>query len=606
MHRESRWLEGVTARPIYYFAVAFVVAMVALLVVLQLVAMANTGEPGVIRTILGRFAPSLASIDVSSAAIQAVIGTAVVGASAIVAFLVAVSALQASLASNVLSDPDYVLSHNAYSAYRKYGFLVGSLIAAYRTHRHEQDLASYERIEPSGTGGKDAENDTPTQAAQPPWNSIVAELRELLLDTSFQVAALEAAKVLDAGAGDENQHRLRKAFATAISALDQEGRPGGSGRSPEHALTVLLAHASTLDIELRRGLDKVGELHPMPKPNRLPKEGERLLHYLAQWMPRIGTIQVGEDFQFAARANAFAGEEFAASFGSTWQKMFDELLNEVFDSSSDWKSGPCVDPFENGLHRAMRIAAVCGDHVTAMQLREQAEKFAKDQGLKPTVVVVRNKASLPPPTRAGSNDFMIFHVTRKTLPLLFGGNALSSGDVLGPHTRGCVIVDGLRSGEMGYVEERVEHYFSELGADGDEPREPRQQCETCRPCAACGECTLCRNCKDPCPSRFEVFVDVLTQIAYSPGHQVRLGDTVVVAERVSSHLTDDGRPGINLAERDKASAAEGPKLVWVGVDYRQIGVEPPTRLDDWSSEMWAMFKDYGAAVSDEVRELTKL
>lgn len=604
---ESRWLERFTARPMKYFAVAFGVSLVILAVLLQLVSVANTGEPGLIRTFLGSFTPSLMSIDVSSAALQAVIGTAVVGASAIVALLVAVAALRASEMGNVLSDPDYVLSHNAYSAYRKYGFLFGSLIASYRTYRHEQELASYEQTNYVVITQPGEAAEAPAAGPRPRWNSILAELRTLLLDTPFQVAALEAAKVLDASGGDANQHRLRKAFANALSALEQQGDAGNAQMPAEHALTVLLAQASILDAELRRGLDAVKGLD---LPTRSPEESERLLHYLAQWMPAIGKLQVGEDFQFAARANAFAGEEFGSMLGGkgTWQEMFDELLKEVFVTNAGWKSGPCVDPFENGLHRAMRIAAVCGDHVTAMQLRERAHAFAKDRGLVPKLVVVRNKASLPGPATKDSKDFFIFHVTRKTLPLLFGGNAFSSGDVLGPHTRGCVIVDGLRSSEMTHVEAQVE--ASSAPAETDDAAHQggraRAKCESCRPCPVCGECRLCRNCADPDPSRLDIFVQVLTSTAYGRGHQVRLGNTTVRADRDSSHLSGEGPPGVNLDERDKAPAAEGPKLAWVGLDYRQFGLEPPSWRSDPSSEMWSIFHDFGSSVSDEVRELTKL
>lgn len=602
---ESKWVDRFTTRPMKYFAIAFGVSIVALAALLQLISAANTGEFVLIRTLFGNFTTSLASIDATSAALQAVIGTAVVGASAIVALLVAVAALRASQMSNVLADPDYVLSHSAYSAYRKYGFLFGSLIASYRTYRHEAELASY-------TSAPTTPSDTSSagsHAPRPRWDSILAELRTLLLDTPFQVAALEAAKVLELGGGDENQHRLRKAFANALSALEQQVDSSSKKVSAEHSLTVLLAQASLLDAELRRGLDAVKELD---LPSRPPEEGNRLLHYLHQWMQDIGSLQIGEDFRFAARANAFAGEEFASMLGNTsWQKMFNGLLDEVFITNKHWRSGLCVDPFENGLHRAMTIAAVCGDHTTAMQLREQAQAFARAQGFIPMLVVVRNKASLPPPANQEAKIFHIFHVTRKTLPLLFGRRGSGYGDVLGPHTRGCVIVDGLRSADIANIEAKVANRAQEMAAaeaaeDTTETPASKENCVNCRPCKVCGRCGLCDNCKNHSPSRLDIFVDVLTEIAYGPGHTLQLGKLPVYIDRVSSHLTDEGEPGVEFSEQDEVPAALGPKLVWVGLDYRQLGVEPPSVLDDWSSEMWSIFNDYGASVSDEVRALTNM
>ena len=51
----------------------------------------------------------------------------------------------------------------------------------------------------------------------------------------------------------------------------------------------------------------------------------------------------------------------------------------------------------------------------------------------------------------------------------------------------------------------------------------------------------------------------------------------------------------------------GPRILWAGIDYRQLGVEPPKRIDDFTREMHSIFGwEQELAVSDEVRELTGL
>ena len=325
------------------------------------------------------------------------VGTAVVGASAVVALLVAVAALRASQQSNALalnqnkladhqnvlarqanelSDPDYVLSHDAYSAYRKYGFLVGSLIASYRSFRHERELENYPMREDE------------TMPLSRRWShaSTLTELRTLILHTPFQVAALEAAKLIDkraattgnAGYPDIHQHNLRKSFADFLGALERHINDYDMrGASPEQSFTGLLAQASILDRELKRGIDAVTNCETALEPHETESS---LVLYLKRWMGRIEPVQLGEDFASAVRANAFAGEEFAKFLNGkleSWQGKFASLLDEVFVDNAGWTSAWCTDPFGNGLHRAMRIAALCGDHTTPLKLRDIAEDYQK-------------------------------------------------------------------------------------------------------------------------------------------------------------------------------------------------------------------------------------
>ena len=321
-------------------------------------------------------------------------------------------------------------------------------------------------------------------------------------------------------------------------------------------------------------------------------------------MGKIDPVQVGEDFKYAVRANAVAGEEFGALLGGglpSWQESFADLLNHVFVENKLWKSGPCVDPYGNGLHRGMSIAALCGDHVTPMALRKQAATFARDQGWEPIVVPIRKKESWVRP-REDDKAFYIFHVTRRTLPLLFDGN------VLNPHTRGCVIVDGVRSADMADIEAAAALTFDRNHADEqNEVVKPKTQtpCVKCDTCPACGGCARCGSCEKAKRGDMDILIHQLTIAAYH-GYEIQMADRQTLrASRESIRLTELSDDDTE-SEGSKQAGLLGPKLAWVGLDYRQFGVEPPTRQEKCFSEMWSVLSRGRATVSDEIRALTKL
>lgn len=631
----SKWFKRFTKHPMWWFFTAFIASIVVLSFLLQALSRGNSGSrPGF---------PSLAAIDVTSAALQAVVGTAVIGASAIVALLVAVAALRASERNNEiaeaqrqladrqnalaehqneLADPDYALSHAAYAAYRRYGFIAGSLIAAYRSFRHERELASY-RPE-----GKPLPSGSPVR---PRWDSLLLELRELLLNTPFQVAALEAALVLDRNAaapdgevGDGNQHDLRQAMASAVAALDASLHKSSSEERAEHALASLLSDVARLDRELGRGLKAVNGLPPAPVEG-----SSSLVYYLKRWMPLIQPVQVGDDFSVALSTTAFQGEMFAKSmrFGKrmTVDAMVPELLDSVFvDAKTDdesevpWVSAPCTDPFGVGLNRAMMAAALIGDHTTVLRVRELAEDFAKTQEWDPEYISIRGPVDLFDIKKPSEGDgrFLILHVTPKTLPLLFH----DSPQLLNPHTRGCVIVDGVRSADLAWAEDAACEYFEEFKQDQDRREKdksaahaegestPDKHCDRCPTCPACAGCWRCGTCADD-PREFDIFVHVLARAAASEsGIRLPTLDASTFTVRRAERFLGRDPVSDEYLEPSLANPVPSPRLAWIGIDYRKVGVEPPSRADNWTFELWSLLSRDSQlrGVSDEVSELAGL
>lgn len=580
----TRLFERAAARPVRYFLLAFVVAILLLWLCLQVVAGWNDG---------GQWLPGLLAMDATSAGLQAVVGNAVVGASAVVALVVAVAALKASEAgnrlaeqgnglserANELGDPDYLLSHQAHAAYRKYGFLMGALISDFRLSRHSRDLAAYLPREVGGEAG-------PDRVPRPGYvrsNRLLEELRELLFDTAFSVASLETARVLDErnGTGEYEQHKLRKAFAGLNAALSAHIEDEDQGRDPEVGVVWVLVQATLLDRQVRAGIEAVTTL-PVPGDG---SAGQRFLRYLRQWMGEMRPVETGDGLDVAVRARAFGGEELAKYLGGgkplpPAADLLKEKLGELFVEREAWRSRDDTDPPRIGLHSGMRVAALCGDHTTVLQLQKTAEEFAHKKNWEPVILELNSVASLAdPPRSADDKRFFIYRVTRRTLPYLFGDGGLNAW------TRGCVIVDGLRSAELGWVEDRLAEMAAEQARLWREQEEERE-----------------REPREVTP--LHAFVEFMADQVYC-GIQVSQGEgRSHRLRRERDYLAQDP-----VTREDEASAASvpGPKVLWLGIDYRELGREPPERLDDFTAGLPSIFaSDQVLAVSDEVRELTGL
>lgn len=578
----SKWLVRFTSRPMWYFSVAFVLSMVILWLALQMLSIWNS---------VGG-APDLKGIEVTSAAVQAVVGTAVVGASAIVALLIAVAALRASEQNNILNDPDYLLSHQARSDYLKFGFLYGTLISLYRAQKHESELASYI--------GEDAGNERISSVR---WQPLVRDLRDLLSRTALQVAALEGAKARDQANEDQglHEHVLRRMFSQVLETLEAEDDNLNTSLPAGTWVIRILAAMTLLGNELEEGLKAVSKLDAAQESSR-----GGLLGYMHRWAADTTFIRVDPSFARVITSTTIAEEAFLAGMTGVLPSptaALSENLEQLMADHKNWKSGECTDPMSVGLHRAMRVAALIGDHSTVQDLSATAAEFAERQGLRPYAANIITKEDveelahlIKKDAGEGQNSFLVLTISRKRLPVLFHGNLINKD------TRGCVIVDGLRSPHLAWLEEAVLAWLEEavrkrLESQAQDYEAEAAQCNHCLNCDACGGCSRCGTCVGEVPRELDLMLNVLATRAYAGDGQ--WGDPSL--GRIERDFPDLRRtPG-----KAELQSADGPAMMWIGIDYRQLGVEPPTRMDDCSCEMWSFFGRSNATVSNELRSLSQ-
>lgn len=550
----SKWLAKFTTRPMWYFAMAFIAAMAALWVALQIFSTYNSGPGG---------SPDLKGLEVTSAAVQAIVGTAVVGASAIVALLVAVAALRASEQNNIHNDPDFLLSHQAHSDYQKFGFLYGTMISTYRAQKHESELASYGR----------EETDPEPEIQTPRWNPLVRELKQLLSSTALQVVALKCARVRDesiAKAG-HNEHMLRRMTSEVLGALEAQADnhdatlPAGTWMLRVLALTTLLGH------ELEQGLTAVSKLD-----SETAKDEDALVGYIHRWS-NLSFVRLDPSFGRAVTSTTLAGEaQVALLSGNGGFKSPAEVLTSALTTlqsdRKDWKSGQSTDQDSIGLHRAMRVAALIGDHTTAQDLSATAAAFAKDSGMTPYVANIITKddvdalrAFIRESCDPAGPPFLVVTVSRRRIPVLF------HHDLFNEATRGCIIVDGLRSPYLSWLEKDVQEEFLRITSSKTANKKPRE---------------------------LDLMVQQLARRAYAGDGQWGDPDIGKVKRAFPDLVRSRGH--------EIADIAQVPALLWVGIDYRQIGVEPPSSDDHWPYEMWSFFGRQleNIAISEELQSIS--
>jgi len=574
---DSKWVDRFSTRPLRYFWISFVVATGLMWLILQLLATYNSN---------GEWIPTLTVLETTSSGVQAVIGTAVVGASAIVALLVALAALRASKDNNALSersneltDPDYLLSHNAYLGHRRFNFLVGALLASYRTYLHERDLTAYA----SASG-------TPNTASSPRWVKLLEALHALMLDTSFQVASLEAAKELDRSllgrGGGSAEHMLRKELAAMLAVLD-EALAKDVSNSPEQHLVRLLSSAEALDWQLINARQAV-----MAMTEETLRQRPVLLTHLRKWMGEVEPAELGSDLSHASRAGSFGGEELVSQFFGAHkpaaEQLEDQLVQTICDGVVDRGTVTERQRHEMGIHGWMRVAAICGDHASIMDLQNTAHAFATGRGLKPIHATIRSIATLQS-ALPSKDEFYILTVNRRTLPLLFNGGFLDHGP------RACVFIDGLRSSDLTQLEDELERLFN-LKADRFQ-EQAKKEWDNPPLASMVG---LEENVdEDDDGDRFYDMLSVLTSLVFREQIQIPTGDG-------RSYGLNRNNPVLNLGSGDPGEEVEHPRIVWVGMDYRRMGVEPTSRLDNFSAELWSIFGSGKLAVSEEVRRLTRM
>lgn len=480
----------------------------------------------------------------ASALVQAIVGTALVGASAFVAILIATSAaktaesaLSESKLNNKLNDPDYLSAKQALRGYQRYAFQIGSLLAAWRLHQQQSQLQAYSL-------GVDASQQAPL------WTNTLEQLQELLSDASFVSAIYEAASLLDRdtsnhAGGETNVQALRKSVAglgcTIESILRDKGTDGSSD-----VMMNLMARSALLVHQLELGREAMERY--IPEQGAEPGSDLRLreyplLRWLVAWTSQIPLFETDRNFSNFLRIPF--GEVFL--FGGIG------LEAALPDAIHDVLAAPMLGDSRAeryGLHRGRLVATSVGDQSTVLSIEALAAETARAQGFEPTIVHVSDPNAVPKFGRdTEGKRFFIFSCTRKNLPFLFRDG------VWGPATRGCVIIDGVRGRD-------------DLCAIEDE-LEKRVAIRKSAPRA----------------------VDLVESLAR---HAV-FGGKLRFTEFASLDPEDE-----------ESGMGNGPRMLWIGIDYRELGVEPGARLDDWSCELWSILQRDGSFIGNDAAQMLKL
>ena len=491
----------------------------------------------------------------ASALVQAIVGTALVGASAFVAILIATSAaktaesaLSESRLNNKLNDPDFLAAKHALRGYQQYAFLMGCLLATYRLHRQTKQLRDYAAAGESKGGPVEDQ-----RATLPVWNETLRQLQALLFDTYFVSTAYEAARFHDSkdpsadqDSGETRAQALRKNMAGLASTIEQILDPSQAAEAGK-ALMHLMARAQLLNRDLKRGCDALKEAKKPTRTARPEASAYPALYWFSEWVEQVPEFETDRDFDSAL----YRPFEELLGFGELGSVpgMIRSVLSEKFN--------PPAKECDVGRHVAALVATVIGDQATVLGVERCAAQTAKALGLEPAFVMLTAQnvgAALSDSCglKQGNRKFQIFTCTREALPYLF------KEGVLGPYTQGCVIIDGIRADDaLGGIEKSLE----EIGASSGGLK-----------CAS-----------------------------YPP-------DIYALIQRLAIHASGQGaRADSRLAslqpEDEESALGDGPRLAWIGIDYRDLGHAPPTRLDDWNCELWAIFQRGGRMLGVDAAEM---
>lgn len=509
----------------------------------------------------------------ASTLVQAILGTALVGASAFVAIMIATSAtktadsaLHESKTNNQINDPDYLGAKQALRGYQRYAFQVGSLLATYRLHKQQSQLRQYAQhgvTKESGDPGAKDVSAVPVGPG-PAWNETLRQLQQLLFDESFVSAAYEAARLLDDSEADDRPgethvQALRKDMAGLSSVIEQilaDQRVADS----TGALMNLLARSALLVHQLELGC--VGMTRFALSANDSTSTASDssnypMLRWLSGWVGQIPAFETDRSFRDFLRIPF--GEFFLfgmPQISNEVPRVIDEILSGVMPSKLGHMRDAC------GLHRALLVATTVGDQATLLGLESVVGKVARKQGLEPMHVHVTDPNGVP---RFGAErdngKFLIFTCTRKTLPFLF------RDAVFGPYTKGCVIVDGVRASDpLCLMEDSFQERSTWVSKQHSDD--------------------------DVAPDAFVPDIaDVVRALAVDAMNQGKLRDAYF------SYLGP---------ESENSPLGDGPRIAWIGIDYRELGVEPPSRLDNWSCELWSILQQGGYALGVDVVQMLKL
>lgn len=335
---------------------------------------------------------------------------------------------------NELSDPDYELSRDAYTNYRKYEMLIGALLASERSQKHLQDLQNY------GAALGVVKSESLTNRA---WVTLNEQLRSVLLDDAFLLASLEAAKLIDgiSATGDKAQHLLRRSMASMLMAVEKELDQKNPHEWKE-SLSRMMINAAQMNRQLRDGAQAVRDSR-----EEIQQGGNRFLEYISRWMGEFQDAQTGAELAaFAQRG--LSAELFTSAGGPL--PILDALVEERIENliamlGKNREENPNDGTQKGGkslaLHLGMAVTAWAGDHETFMGLPAKVEHAVKrhnPEWKKIWTGRISGAHDLPVP----GYDFYIISVSGElqAIRTLFHRN-----DGIGANElpRGCIIVDGL-------------------------------------------------------------------------------------------------------------------------------------------------------------------
>jgi len=472
----------------------------------------------------------------ASALIEATIGTAVVAASAFVAIVIATSAARTAELANKINDPDYLAAKAALRSYQKYVFVMGGLLAIYRSYRHEAELQydhyQSEKSELNQSSG--TEHSERCDLGPPPWDRPLSELQELLFDTDFLSVLHELAHLQDESIdpdckenAESHVQKLRSNVSQLASTVERYLAPR-EVHSPSFANSVLFhlmaraAMLSGLVRELVRDLKNNRHLFHQ-QSNSFPT-----LKWFSEWIEQIPDVEVDRDFSDLVRQEL---PEFRLVDKDTpYSSISDQirkLMAKTYEDASfpvSYRGDPQKEMIRLDAHSASLVKTLIGDQSTVFRIEQEARRVAKSLGMNPVIHHNRMVGDRK------ENQFDIIYCLPGQIGRLFGAEGIR------PNTRGCVIIDGMRS----------------LSPVALSPTEQKMLNE--------GKYSI----------TIYDFVDDLLKRALDAG--LRENESL-------------SYPAKDYPEKD-----EGPRIMWIGIDYRPFSKAPEDPdLDQYQLQPTAIF-----------------
>lgn len=362
----------------------------------------------------------LDDINSASSLVQAIIGTALSGASAFVAILIATAAtkiaessLNESKVNNKINDPDYLSSKRALIQFQKYNFLIGEILSIFRLQTQEIKLAKYS-------------NQT-EHKYKVSWGRVLDELENLLFEESFLTIGYELSKFNDNGHSEKKEYHtwsFRKSVAGLISVINDQKQIENKNIKIDKYKEILL-RLQLLNHLLVKELNFLKEKTKKEK-YLIEKTEYPNLYWFHQWINQLPDFIGDRDFQ---KLSHLILPEFHI-FGDTSIDL-NHLFKDLF------LNPPSIDNFKKiscGTHSSSLISTITGDLNTLLKIEEFCEKFAKKIKKKAVFFDVENGIQ-----KFDKNNFYVINATIENIHKIFTENIYRAG------LNAVVILDGVRS-----------------------------------------------------------------------------------------------------------------------------------------------------------------